>query len=118
MSKQEKDAPDKGVRCEPPQLRVAPHTCLTASTTHGSGGHQAVRPDDPVNHPAHYTHGGVEFIDAIRSMLGEEGYRDFLRGTIVKYQWRMRHKGNMAQDAAKAKWYSDRLAESLAKAGV
>lgn len=76
------------------------------------GGEQA-EAADMVNHPPHYTHGGVECIDAIRAALGEEGYRAFLRGTVTKYLWRMMHKGSPLQDAEKALWYLGRLVESL-----
>jgi Protein of unknwon function (DUF3310) len=43
---------------------------------------------EQVSHPAHYNQGDVECIDAIRSALGREGYIAWLRGTIIKYQWR------------------------------
>lgn len=66
-----------------------------------------------VDHPAHYNRGGIECIDAIEAMLGPEGFVAWLRGTIVKYQWRLGHKGNSAEDAAKADWYSTRLAAAL-----
>lgn len=66
-------------------------------------------PPEMVNHPAHYNQGGIECIDAIESMLGHDGFIAWLRGEIIKYQWRLGRKGDPAQDAAKADWYSARL---------
>jgi hypothetical protein len=70
--------------------------------------------NDPVNHPAHYTQGGIECIDAIEAALGHEGFVAFLRGQVIKYQWRLGLKDLPAQDAAKAHWYSTRLQSALA----
>jgi hypothetical protein len=69
--------------------------------------------NDPVNRPAHYTQGKVECIDAIESALGPEGFIAFLRGQVIKYNWRLPHKGAAAQDAGKAKFYQDLLADRL-----
>ena len=67
--------------------------------------------DDMVQHPAHYTAGGIECIDALESMM--QGYKTADTGAlawqIVKYIWRAPLKGNMAQDIRKAKFYLDRL---------
>jgi hypothetical protein len=68
---------------------------------------------DPVDHPAHYTQGTVECIDAIESALGRDGFTAFLRGQVIKYNWRIGLKGDTAEDAAKAAWYANRLAEHL-----
>lgn len=68
---------------------------------------------DPVNHPAHYTAGGIECIDAIKAALGHEGFIAFLRGQVIKYQWRLGMKDAPAQDAAKSRWYADRLVKEL-----
>ncbi len=70
---------------------------------------------DAVNHPPHYTQGAVECIDAIEAALGREGFIAFLRGQVIKYQWRLGHKGDAAEDAAKAHWYSQKL-QSVYKA--
>jgi hypothetical protein len=64
---------------------------------------------DPVNHPQHYTQGEVECIDAIRSALGDDGFRAYCRGQVIKYTWRCEHKGNPQQDLAKANWYMQQL---------
>jgi len=66
---------------------------------------------DMVHSPPHYTAGKVECLDAIESALGAEGFAAYLRGQVIKYLWRMEHKGAKGQDARKAKFYLDRLVE-------
>jgi uncharacterized protein (DUF2164 family) len=66
-----------------------------------------------VDHPAHYNQGSIECIDAIEAALGPAGFVAFLRGQVIKYQWRCGLKDAAAQDAAKAHWYSDRLTIAL-----
>ena len=63
---------------------------------------------DLINNPAHYNQGDIECIDAIRAALSEEEFCGYLRGNILKYNWRCRHKGGV-EDARKAMWYLDRL---------
>ncbi len=70
--------------------------------------------DDPVNHPAHYTQGGIECIEALKAALGFEGFKSYCRGNIIKYLWRTEHK-NKVQDLKKARWYLDRLIEESEK---
>ena len=66
--------------------------------------------NDPVNHPTHYTQGGIECIEALKAALGFEGFKSYCRGNIIKYLWRTEHK-NKVQDLKKARWYLDRLIE-------
>lgn len=63
---------------------------------------------DPVNHPAHYTMGKIEVIDAI-----EDWKLGYCEGNAVKYIARAAHKGNRVQDLEKARWYLDRLIAGL-----
>lgn len=72
---------------------------------------RGVRDDqpDPVKAPAHYTAGKIECWDAIRAMLGDEGFVSFCRGTVVKYLWRAPHKGAELEDYKKAKAYLEKL---------
>lgn len=65
--------------------------------------------NDMVDHPPHYTQGSIECIDAIESALGREGFIAFLRGQVIKYQWRMMGKSNPAIDNAKSIWYANKL---------
>jgi hypothetical protein len=64
--------------------------------------------EDVVNHPSHYTDGGIETIEAIEAQLSQEEYEGYLRGNCVKYLWRWRHKGGV-EDLKKCKWYLERL---------
>lgn len=64
---------------------------------------------DPVNHPQHYTRGGVECIDAIAAAVQDlPGKEAWLVGQIIKYVWRYKWK-NGAEDLEKARFYLDRL---------
>jgi hypothetical protein len=68
---------------------------------------------DMVNAPPHYTAGEIECIDAIHSALGGRGFADYLRGQVIKYQWRLAHKGNALEDAQKSDFYGRRFIELL-----
>lgn len=64
---------------------------------------------DPVNHPQHYTRGGIECIDAIAAAVQDlPGKEAWLVGQIIKYVWRYKWK-NGAEDLEKARFYLDRL---------
>jgi hypothetical protein len=67
---------------------------------------------DLVNNPSHYRQGDIECIDAIEAALGSAGFKAYCKGQVIKYLWRAEHKGNPGLDYGKAKWYSDRLAET------
>tara|TARA_R110002020_G_scaffold238795_2_gene451331 strand:- start:482 stop:748 length:267 start_codon:yes stop_codon:yes gene_type:complete len=73
--------------------------------------------EDVVNHPPHYSggEGGIECIDAMRSMLTREEYIGYLRGNSLKYRWRFRSK-NGIEDLKKAAWYEEKLLEALTNA--
>ena len=66
---------------------------------------------DVVNHPAHYTAGKIECIDALEAMA--EGYPDSVQAglawQVVKYIWRSPLKGSQAEDLDKALFYLNRL---------
>lgn len=64
--------------------------------------------EDLVNHPSHYTDGGIECIEAIEAQLTEEEFRGYLKGNIAKYVWREKHKGG-TESLKKAQWYLSRL---------
>jgi len=67
---------------------------------------------DVVNHPPHYTEGGIECIEAIEAQLTAEEYRGYLKGNCIKYLWRERHKGSV-ESLKKAQWYLKRLIQYL-----
>lgn len=65
--------------------------------------------NDNVNHPAHYTQGGIECIDAIKAaVVGLTGIEAVCTGQVIKYIWRWKHK-NGIEDLRKAEWYLHRL---------
>lgn len=70
---------------------------------------ESAKSPDPVN-PSHYKKGKIECIDAIRSMLTDDEWRGFLKGTSVAYLWRLGHKDAVEQDARKTMWYVSWLA--------
>ena len=63
---------------------------------------------DNVNHPEHYTKGGVECIEAIKASMSCEAFCGYCKGNILKYIWRYEDKGQ-AEDLKKAKVYLDWL---------
>ena len=68
--------------------------------------------EDKVNHPAHYTQGTVECIDALEASMTYEEFIGHLKGCQMKYVWRYRLKGGV-EDLKKARWYLDRLIGKL-----
>ena len=62
--------------------------------------------EDMVNRPSHYNYGDIECIDAIRAMLGEEGFVSYCKGNALKYTWRAGLKSNEEEDLKKAAWYN------------
>ena len=68
---------------------------------------------DPVNHPAHYTQGDIECIDAIEAAtVGKAGIEAVCVANIIKYLWRYEAKDGL-QDVKKARWYLTRLVKHL-----
>lgn len=64
---------------------------------------------DVVNHPAHYTAGGIECIDAIAAATtGLEGIEAACTANAIKYLWRWKHKNGL-EDLRKARWYINHL---------
>lgn len=72
---------------------------------------ESIKHNNPVNHPSHYTAGGIECIDALNAMM--QGYKTADTGAlawqIVKYVWRAPLKGKPLEDFQKAQWYLERL---------
>lgn len=71
-----------------------------------------VKPD-MVNHPSHYTQGGIEAIDGIKAATtGLVGIEAVCTGNAIKYLWRWKSK-NGAEDLKKSIWYIRKLLEEL-----
>lgn len=62
---------------------------------------------DNVNHPKHYKQFGVEVIDIIHNVLGDDGFKAYCIGNELKYRLRAGDKGDAAQDIAKAMKYRE-----------
>lgn len=65
--------------------------------------------NDMVNHPSHYTSGGIETIEYMEAKSTPEEFRGHLRLTTIKYLSRAGLKEDTLQDLQKARWYLDRL---------
>ena len=70
---------------------------------------------DPVDHPEHYTAGKVEVIEILEQAVQDapDPISGGLLWQTLKYLLRLWYKGNMLQDAKKARWYLNRLIERL-----
>ena len=71
---------------------------------------QASIKPDMVNHPPHYTSGGIETIDFIEAK--QLGYN---LGNVVKYVSRSTLKGDQLENLKKAQWYLNREIKQLEK---
>ena len=70
--------------------------------------------DDHVNHPSHYTQGGIECIKAIEASMTPDGFQDYCKGNVLKYIWRWREK-NGVEDLKKAQVYLTWMIDSAEK---
>ena len=72
--------------------------------------HRDTLQNDPVNHPSHYTDGGIETLDYILAKR-----LDFLSGQVIKYVSRAGKKDpeKEIEDLEKARFYLDRKIERL-----
>lgn len=71
-------------------------------------------PGDNVNHPSHYTSGGIECIDAMEAAFGIEWVQHFCACNAFKYIFRFLHKNGL-EDIDKACWYLNKYKELEAK---
>ena len=71
---------------------------------------------DMVNNPSHYTSGRVEAIEVIEDAIlnAPTNIDGFLQGQVLKYMLRLWHKVDAKEDAEKARWYLNRLIDSVA----
>ena len=71
---------------------------------------------DNVNHPAHYTQGGIECIEALKAAtIGKTGIEAVCVANTIKYLWRYEEKNGL-EDVKKAQWYINRLIQELNEA--
>ena len=67
--------------------------------------------EDKIN-PSHYRTDTIECIDAIEAMLTPEEFIGYLRGSIMKYEWRYPNK-NGVEDLIKSQWFTNKLIAKL-----
>ena len=70
--------------------------------------------DDPVNHPSHYTNGGMECIDEMVLVFGKEAAAHFCLCNAWKYRRRALYKDG-EQDMQKSHWYINKYKELIEK---
>ena len=66
--------------------------------------------NDNVNHPEHYTYGGLECIEVMEHVFGANAVMDFCICNAFKYMWRSDYK-NGKEDIDKAAWYINKYKE-------
>lgn len=67
--------------------------------------------NDKVNHPSHYTQGGIECIAAIKASMSIEAFMGYCKGNVLKYVWRFEHKDGTT-DLEKARVYLQWLTDA------
>ena len=70
--------------------------------------------NDPVNHPSHYTNGGMECIEEMQLVFGDRVVADFCLCNAWKYRYRAISK-NGEEDMKKSHWYMAKYKELTEK---
>ena len=70
---------------------------------------------DSVNHPPHYTTGGIETLDVIRAKMSSDRFQGYLMGNVLKYLLRCEYKEKRIEDIKKAQFYLNALVEEMDK---
>ena len=75
----------------------------------------AIDKEDMVNNPKHYTQGRFEAIEVIEDAISEapNPLAGFLQAQVLKYMLRMWYKSDAQEDAQKARWYLNKLIDTL-----
>ena len=68
---------------------------------------------DAVNSPEHYNMLDIEAINLIEMSMTKEEFLGYLKGNVLKYIIRYKHKGNASEDLDKGKWYLDKLRNKI-----
>lgn len=76
---------------------------------------QKIKTLQNVEHPKHYTQGGIECIDAMIAAYGDTAVMDFCKCNAFKYLFRMDNKNNPLEDVKKAIWYLNKWTELFNK---
>ena len=73
--------------------------------------------NDAVNHPSHYTQGGIECIEAIKASMTPNEFQDYCKGNVLKYIWRWRDKAGV-EDLKKASVYLNWAIQSVEEENI
>lgn len=73
---------------------------------------------ESVTKMSYYNQGSIECIEAIKAALTQEEFVGWLRGTIIKYQWRLGGKNSAIEDSNKTLYYLNRLVKELQEMGL
>jgi hypothetical protein len=70
---------------------------------------------DEINSPVHYNTGSMETIDLIREGMSNDEFLGYLKGNVLKYicRYRHKHKENPVKDLMKARWYIEKLISTM-----
>ena len=71
--------------------------------------------NNQVEHPSHYTSGGIEVLDVLKAKMSREAFVGFCLGNVLKYCMRAGKKlhNDAAQDFKKAKFYLNEIVATL-----
>ena len=86
---------------------------LENKSTLSSTSPPSIMKDDVVNSPKHYRMQGVEAIDIMEMSMTEEEFQGYLKGNILKYLIRYKHKSKPKEDLQKAQWYIEKLINKI-----
>ena len=78
---------------------------------------QAGTPTDEINKPVHYNNNNLETIELIKGSMTSFEFEGYLKGNVLKYigRYRHKHKEDPVKDLHKAEWYLKRLINELTK---
>jgi len=68
---------------------------------------------DTVNSPEHYNMLDIEAINLIEMSMTKEEFLGYLKGNVLKYIIRYKHKRKPGEDLDKGKWYLDKLRDKI-----
>lgn len=97
INKINKEVMENPILLKEKQIKTFSNSCMSAE-------------DEHVNHPEHYTKGGIEVHDFISAWS-----MDFDTGNVIKYVTRAPYKSNKLEDLKKARWYLNKSIEKAEK---
>jgi len=98
---------------QPKEKKISPEGKIQWLQEHGfmQTDEEPEKKDDLIHHPNHYNWRGTECKNCIWEFEGDEGYKRYCEGNIMKYLYRYEKKGTPLQDLMKGREYWDFLIE-------